>query len=110
MPEGLAAANAAGPLLSASMSVPASTTASLFLNNTSVVSPSPPSRTRTRLRSHAFCSQPLYVQLAWAVLRCHKPHGPGPMDQERFGLVGPSLRTTSWNPVEAKFAESPFYR
>src|SRR5215211_818936 len=78
MPEGLAAANAAGPLLSASMSVPASTTASLFLNNTSVVSPSPPSRTRTRLRSHAFCSQPLYVQLAWAVLRCHKPHGPGP--------------------------------
>ena len=106
MPEGLAAANAAGPLLSASMSVPASTTASFLLNNTSVVPPSPPSRTRTLLRSHAFCSQPLYVQLAWAVLRCHKPHGP--MDQERFGLVGPCLRTTSWNPVEAKFAEDPF--
>src|SRR5829696_1064378 len=101
MPEGLAAANAVGPLLSASMSVPASTTASFFLNDTSAVPPSPPSRTRTRLRSHAFCSQPLYVQLAWAELH-------GPMDQERFGLVGPCLRTTSENAVMAKVAEDHF--
>ena len=42
VPGGLAA-NAAGALLSASMSVAASTTASFFLNNTSVAPPSRPS-------------------------------------------------------------------